>query len=112
VDEVYSRLSSSPLQGLSQAQHARKLKEFGRNLPSPPPSRWFRKALSYLFGGFGSILLVAAILVFIAWKPLGQPPAPANLALAIVLVIVFVAQAVFSMIQGLLHVLPCLHNSI
>ncbi|KAI5800828.1 hypothetical protein FPQ18DRAFT_253093 [Pyronema domesticum] len=99
VDEVYSRLSSSPLQGLSQAQHARKLKEFGRNLPSPPPSRWFRKALSYLFGGFGSILLVAAILVFIAWKPLGQPPAPANLALAIVLVIVFVAQAVFSMIQ-------------
>lgn len=56
--------------------------------------------MGYLFGGFGSILLIAAILVFIAWKPLGQPPAPANLALAIVLVVVFIAQAVFSMAQG------------
>ncbi|KAI5815821.1 hypothetical protein BZA77DRAFT_73418 [Pyronema omphalodes] len=99
VDEVYSRLSSSPLQGLSQAQHIRKLKEFGRNLPSPPPSRWFRKTLGYLFGGFGGILLVAAILVYIAWKPLGQPPASSNLALAIVLTIVFFAQALFSMLQ-------------
>ena len=68
-------------------------------MPSPPPSQWLRNTVGYLFGGFGSILFVASILVFIAWKPLGEPPAVANLALAIVLVIVWVAQASFSFWQ-------------
>ncbi len=45
------------------------------------------------------MLLVASILVFIAWKPLGQPPALANLALAIVLLAVFLIQAAFNMWQ-------------
>lgn len=44
-------------------------------------------------------MFIAAILVFIAWRPLGQPPAPANLALAIVLVIVWIVQASFSFWQ-------------
>lgn len=55
--------------------------------------------MAYLFGGFGAILFVACILVFIAWKPLGDPPAVANLALAIVLAFVWVAQAAFSFWQ-------------
>jgi sodium/potassium-transporting ATPase subunit alpha len=46
-------------------------------------------------------LLTASILVFIAWKPLGQPPAVANLALGIVLAIVFLAQATFTLAQGM-----------
>lgn len=58
------------------------------------------KTLSYLFGGFGSVLFVACVLVFIAWKPLGQPPAIANLALAIVLAVVWVVQAAFAFYQG------------
>jgi len=59
--------------------------------------------MSYLFGGFGAILFVAAILVFIAWKPLGEPaPAVANLALAIVLVFVWIAQASFNFWQGMM----------
>ena len=65
-------------------------------MPSPPPSHLCRKIFGYCFKGFGSILLVGAILVFVAWKPLGQPPAQANLALAIVLVAVFVIQAAFN----------------
>ena len=68
---------------------------------SEPPSRWLIKTLTYLYGGFGSILFVGAILVFVSWKPLGQPPAVANLALAIVLVIVWVVQAALSWHQGL-----------
>ncbi|KAL2349591.1 hypothetical protein BJ546DRAFT_1090200, partial [Cryomyces antarcticus] len=68
----------------------------GPNVPTPPPSHWFQKTITYFFGGFGSILFIAAILVFIAWKPLGQPPEIANLALAIVLVVVFLIQALFS----------------
>jgi sodium/potassium-transporting ATPase subunit alpha len=99
--EVYQRLSTTPQQGLSQDQVERKLKEFGPNTPSAPPSQWFRKSIGYLFGGFGPVLFVASILVFIAWKPLGKPnPAVANLALGIVLAIVFFAQAAFSFVQG------------
>ena len=56
-----------------------------------------RKILEYCFGGFGSILLTGSILVFISWKPLGEPdPSQANLALAIVLAVVFVVQALFN----------------
>lgn len=56
----------------------------------------FRTVFGYFFKGFGSILLVGAILVFVAWKPLGDPPAIANLALAIVLLAVFFIQAAFN----------------
>lgn len=52
--------------------------------------------MGYFFKGFGSILLVASILVFVSWKPLGDPPAVANLALAIVLLAVFFIQAAFN----------------
>ena len=39
---------------------------------------------------------MGSILVFVSWKPLGQPPAQANLALAIVLLAVFFIQAAFN----------------
>jgi sodium/potassium-transporting ATPase subunit alpha len=52
--------------------------------------------MGYIFGGFGSILLGGCILVFIAWQPLGRPPAQANLALAIVLAVVWLLQAAFN----------------
>jgi sodium/potassium-transporting ATPase subunit alpha len=92
----------STAQGLSSDQVARKTKEFGRNVLSPPPSQWFRQIFVYLFGQFGSILFVASILVFIAWKPLGEPaPAPANLGLAIVLAVIWVIQAGFAFYQGM-----------
>ena len=49
------------------------------------------------------MLLLASILVFIAWKPLGEPnPAQANLALAIVLLVVFFVQAAFNAWQDFL----------
>lgn len=50
----------------------------------------------YFFKGFGIILLIGCILVFVSWKPLGDPPAVANLALAIVLLAVFFIQAGFN----------------
>jgi len=100
AEDIYSRFSSSPSRGLSSEQVARKITEFGLNAPSPPPSQWFKKTAGYLFGGFGAILFIACILVFIAWKPLGQPPAVANLALEIVLALVWLIQAAFSFWQG------------
>lgn len=65
-------------------------------MPSPAPTHRVKQVLGYFFKGFGSILLVGAILVFVSWKPLGEPPAQANLALAIVLLAVFFIQAAFN----------------
>jgi sodium/potassium-transporting ATPase subunit alpha len=89
-------LSTSPSQGLSAEQAKRKLVEYGKNTPSPPPTHHFQQIFGYFFKGFGSILLVGSILVFVSWKPLGEPPAVANLALAIVLLAVFFIQAAFN----------------
>lgn len=96
VQDLLQRLSTSVTQGLSSEQVQRRTAEYGRNQPSPPPSRWFRTAFGYFFGGFGTILLGGCILVFVSWKPLGDPPATANLALAIVLLAVFFIQAAFN----------------
>lgn len=95
--EICKKLITDPSFGLSedQVQTARSL--HGRNVPSPPPNKLFQKIFWYMFGGFGTILLIGGILVFISWKPLGEPnPAVANLALAIVLLIVFAIQAIFN----------------
>ncbi|KAF7889465.1 uncharacterized protein EAF01_010958 [Botrytis porri] len=95
-DEVLKRLSTSTSQGLSKEQVNRRLSQYGKNSPSHPPNRLFQTWFGYFFKGFGSILLLGAILVFISWKPLGDPPAQANLALAIVLLAVFFIQAAFN----------------
>ncbi|KAI1389342.1 calcium ATPase [Hypoxylon trugodes] len=99
TDEALRRLSASMAEGLSNEQVTRRLKEYGRNAPSPPKSDTIQKFFGYFFKGFGPVLLVGAILVFVAWKPLGQPPSLANLALGIVLVAVFFIQAAFNMFQ-------------
>ncbi|CCT69115.1 K, P-type ATPase (mediates high-affinity potassium or sodium uptake) [Fusarium fujikuroi IMI 58289] len=97
--DVEKRLTTSSTAGLSTEQAERRQREYGRNAPSPAKTHWFRTIFLYFFGGFGSILLTGCILVFVSWKPLGDPPAVANLALAIVLLAVFFIQALFNMFQ-------------
>ncbi|KAK2602140.1 hypothetical protein N8I77_008697 [Diaporthe amygdali] len=97
--EVTQRLNVSERHGLSDEQVKRRLQKYGKNAPSPPQTHRFKTIMGYFFKGFGSVLLVASILVFIAWRPLGDPPAQANLALAIVLLAVFFIQAGFNMWQ-------------
>ncbi|KAK0727570.1 hypothetical protein B0T26DRAFT_738235 [Lasiosphaeria miniovina] len=99
VDEAVRRLSTSVDQGLSSEQVERRTVKYGKNTPSSPESHRIQQTVGYFFKGFGSVLLVGSILVFVAWKPLGQPPATANLALAIVLLAVFFIQAAFNMWQ-------------
>lgn len=96
VAELCRRLSVDVPQGLSVDQVTRRQNEHGKNKMSKPPSGLLGTLMGYFFGGFGGILLVAGILVFIAWKPLGNPPAPANLALACVLIAVWLIQAAFN----------------
>ncbi|EMC92318.1 hypothetical protein BAUCODRAFT_38353 [Baudoinia panamericana UAMH 10762] len=99
VNDLFTRLGSSSKQGLTSSAAGQQVKTVGQNVISAPPSKWAQRVFGYLYGGFGSILFIAAVLVFVAWKPLGQPPATANLALAIVLAFVWVAQALFSFWQ-------------
>ncbi|KAK9358121.1 hypothetical protein V1504DRAFT_306765 [Lipomyces starkeyi] len=94
--ELFTRLSTSPVEGLTTAKVKCRLAELGKNTPSRPPSHLVRDWLSYFFGGFGFTLLVSSILVLVSWKPLGQPPDVANLALALVLFGVFVVQGGFN----------------
>jgi sodium/potassium-transporting ATPase subunit alpha len=93
---LQKRLDVDMSRGLAESTASQRLRENGPNKISPLPNPWVRKLLGYLFKGFGSILLVGGILVFISWKPLGQPPAVANLALGIVLIAVFLIQAAFN----------------
>ncbi|KAK0528291.1 hypothetical protein OC834_004105 [Tilletia horrida] len=97
VDDVLSRLSASATTGLDSDQVKRRIARYGPNKMSKPPSPWFRKLVSYVFGGFGTLLLGAAILTMIAWKPLGNPnPQPSVLALAVVLFVVNAFSACFN----------------
>ncbi|KAH2547145.1 hypothetical protein KXW48_006093 [Aspergillus fumigatus] len=96
VEELQKRWQVDISQGLSPNQVQERLHQYGKNALSPLPHQWFWQIFGYFFKGFGAILLVGCILVFISWKPLGQPPALANLALAIVLLAVFFIQAAFN----------------
>ncbi|KAF3927124.1 hypothetical protein AA313_de0209440 [Arthrobotrys entomopaga] len=93
LSELLRRLSTTTDQGLTANQVQRRLKQYGRNLPAKPPSKLLRKILGYFFGGFGAILLIGAVLVGVCYEPLGRPPASANLALSIIIFVVFIVQA-------------------
>ncbi|RPD63077.1 sodium-potassium ATPase [Lentinus tigrinus ALCF2SS1-6] len=97
VDEALQRLTVSPQTGLDTSQAQRRLQTYGKNAISPPRSNMLRKVLEWVLGGFGSLLLAASIVCFVAWKPLGEPnPQASNLALAVVLLIVLFLQAAFN----------------
>ncbi|TFY54358.1 hypothetical protein EVG20_g9732, partial [Dentipellis fragilis] len=96
-DEALRRLGVSPKTGLDSTQAQRRIATHGKNQLSPPPSHTLRRVLGWIFGGFGTLLLAASIVCFIAWKPLGNPnPQASNLALAVVLLVVIVVQAIFN----------------
>ncbi|KAI0290823.1 sodium-potassium ATPase [Russula brevipes] len=97
IDEALRRLAVTPKAGLDAAQAQRRAAQFGANQISPPPSRTLRKVIGWVFGGFGSLLLTASVVCFLAWKPLGNPnPQASNLALAVVLLVVVLLQAIFN----------------
>ncbi|BGP49912.1 hypothetical protein JCM10450v2_005817 [Rhodotorula kratochvilovae] len=99
-DAVCQRLGVAPKAGLDKDMAARRLAQDGKNAISPPNKQWAKRIFLYFFSGFGSLLFVASILCFVAWRPLGDPnPAAANLALAIVLLVVVLLQAIFNAYQ-------------
>ncbi|GJN74018.1 hypothetical protein PLICBS_008102 [Purpureocillium lilacinum] len=96
LEDIQKRLEVDPASGISAREADTRLTKHGKNKISPLPNPWFWKVVGYFFKGFGGMLCVGGILVFISWKPLGDPPQVANLALGIVLIAVFVIQAAFN----------------
>ncbi|VDC04342.1 unnamed protein product [Peniophora sp. CBMAI 1063] len=97
IEEAFQRLAVSPKVGLDAAQITRRVAAYGKNAITPPKSNMIWKVLGWIFGGFGSLLLAASVVCFIAWKPLGEPnPQASNLALAVVLLVVVLLQALFN----------------
>lgn len=101
AEEIYKRQKVDPAFGLTEADVTAKNEKYGHNVHASPPSRLLQRLFWYFFSGFGSILFGGAILVFISWKPLGHPPQVANLVLALVLVGVWITQALFNLWQDI-----------
>ncbi|KAJ7211566.1 hypothetical protein GGX14DRAFT_697247 [Mycena pura] len=96
AQDVCNRLGVSAVVGLDGPIAARRLAANGKNVLSRPPKNLPKKMFFYIFGGFGGLLFLGSIICFIAWRPLGDPPFAPNLALAVVLLVVIVIQAVFN----------------
>ncbi|KAL7932569.1 hypothetical protein V8C35DRAFT_307459 [Trichoderma chlorosporum] len=99
VDQLCQQLNVSHDAGLSESSAALRLQRDGKNTLPHPKTNYWKKILSYVFGGFCSVLWVGVIIFFICWRPLSTPPSPTNLALAILVLIVIVLQAGFSAFQ-------------
>ncbi|KIN98259.1 hypothetical protein M404DRAFT_968279 [Pisolithus tinctorius Marx 270] len=101
-NQVYNRYSCHPTVGLEAAAVQRKLKSDGKNIISSPPTKYWLKALNYVFGGFNFLMWIAFVVtisptnhVQLSYKPLGQPPLVFNLGVATLLMIVIIVSATF-----------------
>ncbi|KAK2882743.1 hypothetical protein FQN49_000055 [Arthroderma sp. PD_2] len=98
-DRLCQQFNVSSEHGLSAEAASTRLQRDGKNsIPRRRPN-YLRKILGYIFGGFCSVLWIGVIIFFICWKPLSNPPSPANLGMAILVLIVIFLQAGFSAFQ-------------
>lgn len=87
--------------GLTHPQvHFRRTRDGLNKLTPVKETSLIIQFIQELYRGFGILLWIACLLCFIAWRPLGDPPSVYNLALAIVLILVVLFQAVFNFIQN------------
>lgn len=90
----------TPDHGLTTSEAAARLSRDGKNSFPRRKQNYLKKLLIYVFGGFCSVLWIGVIIFFICWRPLGDPnPAPYNLGLGILVIIVIFLQACFSAFQ-------------
>lgn len=96
---IARRFNTSLEAGLDSGAAKSRLEHNGPNVLAARKSNYAIKLFWYFFGGFSAILWVGVITFFLAWKPLGSPPAPYNLALAVVVILVICLNALFSAFQ-------------
>jgi sodium/potassium-transporting ATPase subunit alpha len=97
--QICQQLNVSETQGLSADAAASRLQRDGPNVLPQRKANYLKKLFFYVFGGFCSVLWVGVIVFFLCWQPLSSPPSMTNLALAILVIIVIVLQAVFNAFQ-------------
>merc|ERR1712025_1371619 len=103
VEELLKRFSSQVERGLTEAQAAKNLAEYGRNELTPPPTtpEWV-KFCQNLFSGFACLLWLGAILCFLAYgiqATAYEEPPDDNLYLGVVLTAVVTVTGIFSYYQ-------------
>merc|ERR1712117_830447 len=103
VEELLKRFSTQVERGLTEAQAAKNLAEYGRNELTPPPTtpEWV-KFCQNLFSGFACLLWLGAILCFLAYgiqASAYEEPPDDNLYLGVVLTAVVTVTGVFSYYQ-------------
>jgi len=101
-EALFARLGSSP-DGLSTADAAARLLEFGPNAITPPKTtHWFIKLLLNMVGGFQMMLWIGAILCFVVFglSFSGHDGADfQTFSLAMVLIVVVMVTSIFQSIQ-------------
>lgn len=101
IDEVCHELKSHLSFGLSSSEVQKRILHDGPNILTPV-KEWnqFMKFLFSLFSGFGPIMWIAFILMFLTYIPLGgSNPNIYNLAVAIAILVVILAQGGFAWYQ-------------
>ncbi|KAJ3134513.1 hypothetical protein HK100_003558 [Physocladia obscura] len=94
-EDVFTKFSTSPIQGLETLAVERRAK-LGKNKISPPPTHYARKTAGYVFGGFNFLMWIAFIVTIISYEPLGgSNPAPFNLGVAFLLLFVIIVSSIF-----------------
>ncbi|KAJ2211315.1 hypothetical protein EV179_005582 [Coemansia sp. RSA 487] len=96
IKEIHERLRTSPVLGLESHEITRLHTQFGYNVWRRPSRIHVANLARWFFGGFNRFLWVAMIVFWLCWKPIGNPPQPGNMALAIVIIFVICLQALFS----------------
>lgn len=99
IDIVLQDFETDAVFGLSTGIATQRIKQYGYNKQSKVRVNWLVKILNYFFNGFGAVFLIAGVLFILCWKPLGDPPAIANLALGITLLVIFFIQAAINWYQ-------------
>ncbi|TDL21473.1 calcium ATPase transmembrane domain M-containing protein [Rickenella mellea] len=94
-DEIFNRFSTSPSVGLESEAVLRRSKT-SKNVISPPPTQYWKKALNYVFGGFNFLMWIAFIVTILSYQPLGgSDPAIFNLGVAVLLLLVIIVSSTF-----------------
>ncbi|EGG15864.1 hypothetical protein DFA_09533 [Cavenderia fasciculata] len=97
--DVAIKFSTDSELGISNFEAQKRLAQYGPNQLATHTPNYFKKVFFYLFGGFCSVLWVGVLVFFLCWQPLSNPPSMVNFALAILVLIVILIQALFSAFQ-------------
>jgi sodium/potassium-transporting ATPase subunit alpha len=68
-EAVFTRFSTSPSLGLETAAVERRSAR-EKNIISPPPTQYWKKALNYVFGGFNFLMWIAFIVTIVRFSAL------------------------------------------